>query len=132
MQKTMKIIALPLMLATSTLAGAFGCSDPYQQTQIAIKNDTTHVVTVTITDVDGTWKNSAPLNVPMLLQPKQIYQNTSFGIIKNDPTENFASIAVAQIDNTRDTYPTLAAPTIGAQLVAPARSAHCPMAALAD
>src|SRR3989338_5365488 len=104
MQKTMKIIALPLMLATSTLAGAFGCSDPYQQTQIAIKNDTTHVVTVTITDVDGTWKNPVSTNVPMLLQPKQIYQNTLFGIIKNVEIEIFASFLVPKKKNQQENY----------------------------
>ena len=53
---------------------------------------------------DGTWEKPLSLNVPILLNPDESYQNTLISLKKDDVFENFASLEVAQVGNEKENY----------------------------
>ncbi len=79
--------------------------DPrYQHIYFSIKNETNHLLAITVVFTDGTWEKPVSLNVPTPLKPNHTYQNTLTSVQHEDDFESFASFQAAEMGNARENY----------------------------
>ena len=104
MQKITITAMMLCMFSLSSLANTFGDDHRFEKTELSIKNSTLYPVKMMMNYTNGTWEKPLSLNVPILLNPNESYQNTLISLRKDDVYENFASLEVAQVGNERENY----------------------------
>src|SRR3989338_848752 len=105
MKQKIGYVTVFLFLMTSHLFASTEKNDlRYQHIHFSIINQTTYPIALTIVFADGTWEKAVSINVPMLINPQEHYENTLDSLNKGDDLESFASMQAAQIGNERDNY----------------------------
>ena len=104
MKKIMIAAMISCAFALPSLANTVNDDHRFEKTEVTIKNSTSYPVTMTMNYTDGTWEKPLTLNVPILLNSSESYQNTLISLNKDGVLENFASLEVAQVGNARENY----------------------------
>lgn len=76
----------------------------YRYIHFSITNQTHYPVALTIVSADGAWEKAVSINVPMLINPGDYYENTLVSLNEGGDLESFVSMQAAQIGNERENY----------------------------
>lgn len=101
-----KIFSIIVLFFTTLLACAntVNLNPRYQYTFFSVINNTHYPVALTIVDVKGIFETPVAINVPMILNPKEKYQNTLISVPQGNDIQSYVSSAVAEIGNERENY----------------------------
>ena len=102
--KIFSTVVLVFLMTSCLFANTKNDNLRYQHIHFVITNQTLYPVALTVVFTDGTWEKPVSLNIPILVNSHESYENTLTSLKNGDDLKSFASMKTAQIGNERENY----------------------------